>query len=97
MSKQQVNVKLTGMVKTGIQAKTHQAKEVKFFEGTDEKIGTVFIDMRDAFFPKLITKKATYALKQHESMNYMVPSKEIPGVKIHVCLKKVTGQLSYWA
>ena len=100
MSKAQHSVKLTGVIKSEkvwIPAKTHQSKEVKLFQGIDEKVGTITVDLRDAFFPKLITKKATYALVKHPELNYLVPTPEVPGVKIHVMLKKITGNLSYWA
>ncbi len=54
------------------------------FEITHDAPGTI----------KLVTVKGTYILKRHPSQNVFMG--ELNGHKVHVTLKKVVGQLTYW-
>jgi len=43
---------------------------------------------------RLVTTKGSYILKHHPSLNVFMG--ELNGHKVHVSLKKVVGQLTYW-
>jgi len=100
MSKAQNNVKLTGIIldpkHNWVPAKTHQANDVLFFQGEDPKVGTFFINHKEEGTPILRTSKGEYPLIWNKA-GYFEPKQPVPGVKIHVILKKITGKLIYWA
>ena len=100
-AKDQVSIKLTGLIcidHNWLEAKSHQANDVHLFKGTFPGLDDlVYIDMRDKSQPKMITPKATYPLVKHANQNYFVPVTPVPNTKIHVVLKKITGQVIYWA
>lgn len=97
MSKVQVSVKLTGMLENGVKAKTQQAKEVCVFTGIDTRVGNVTVNVTNPEKPVLITKAGGFPLKKHTSQNYwVIEDKKCPR-KVHVILKKITGEIIYWA
>ena len=97
MNKQMHRITLTGMV-DGLPAKTHQANDVVYFVANGPK-GTpdyFTVDNTVEGTPTLITPKGQYDLVWSRSGQYYEPKHDM-GVKLHVTLKKITGQLIYWA
>jgi len=88
-------VKLTGHV-NGRPAKTQQATDVTmvFVGNTDNTPGYFKIHEAKEGSPVLVTPKGEYPLK-YNTAGYLEPAVNTP-VKIHVCLKKITGKLIYW-
>ena len=99
MSKTIFKVSLVGMIRSGnawAPAKTHQADEVVFFCGQTDKGTEIQIDHRIEGTPVLITGKGKYQLIWNHA-GFFEPATPIPGVKVHVTLKKITGKVIYWA
>ena len=99
MSKNMFNIKLTGLVKVGeqlVEAKTHQADECVLFRGISPKGGEIRIDHSIEGTPVMITGKGKYPLIWNHA-GFYEPATPIPGVNVHVTLKKITGKVIYWA
>ena len=99
MSKNMFNIKLTGLVKVGeqlVEAKTHQADEVTLFKGVSPKGGEIRIDHSIEGTPVMITGKGKYQLIWNHA-GFFEPATPIPGVNVHITLKKITGKVIYWA
>lgn len=90
-------VKLTGRVRNGTIAKTHQANDVVGFSDADGKVKVWPIpeDMLTSGDFFLRTKKGKYILKKHDSLNIFQGVAN--GYKIRFTCKKVVATLSYWA
>ena len=98
--KTQYEVKLTGLIQDNSIAKAHQAKEVVSFKGNFPEVhgsGEIRIENNPEGKPIMITAKGSYPLVKSPVQNFYHPFHEIPGIKVHVILKKITGKVIYWA
>jgi hypothetical protein len=95
-SKQQHVIKLTGII-DGKPAKTHQADDVRDFFGDAPGYANYFrVDNTLEGTPVLITPKGKYLMIWNNA-GYFEPQYPPNGLAIHVSLKRITGNLIYWA
>ena len=92
MGKEQYEIKVSGYLKTGIKAETHNASKVNHFKNADNTI-VIHVKPNDTIL--LSTKENLYVLKKHDSLN--IYKGVCNGVKVQVSLKKIVGKLIYWA
>jgi hypothetical protein len=87
-------IKLFGTLEDGTIAKTHQAKEVVMFVSRDRKYKVSYAVSHNKNILDFVTPIGTYMLGKHYMHNYYWG--DCKGVKVHVTLKKITGELRYW-
>jgi hypothetical protein len=88
-------IKLIGTLEDGTVAKTRQAKEVVMFVSRDRKykVSYAVSHNKDSLF--LETPNDNYILGKHYMHNYYWG--ECKGIKVHVTLKKVIGEIQHWS
>ena len=91
MPKEQVTLKLHGIMANGHDAKTSDANLVTAFVTDDRKYSVVIRDDR-AF---LRTAKGNYQLTKHPVANRY--QGVVNGIKMHITTKAIVGQIIYWA
>ena len=101
MSKVKHVVKLTGAkIASGafVPLNTQQAAEVTHFIGVAGDHPSYFRVRKIADGFELQTPKGIYPLAKHNTLNYWVPmTTRANGFKIQVSIKKLVGELRYWA
>lgn len=99
MSKSLHTVTLTGRLADTSVAKTQQAKDVKYFSSANGLVKVVRmknIAKASKERIRLHTKNGIYTLYKHSSQNYYAGTTPT-GIKLQVTLKKIVGELRYWA
>jgi len=105
MAKKQITIHLRGVVEningTLVTALTNEADKVVGFLGDSPTVngsyisGYFEIDHSVDGGPVLTTPKGSYTFKKHPSLNIF--QCQINGIKARLTLKKIVGELTYWA
>ena len=96
--KKQVKIPLYGILDDLSVAKTHQAADVVEFHGDNPIKGTKGYFKVTKPFDDVVTvetPRGTYHLKFNKGAG--IYTGEAKGLKVHVSLKKIVGELIYWA
>lgn len=96
--KKQVKIPLYGILDDLSAAKTHQAADVVEFHGDGPTKGTKgYFKVAKPFGDVVAveTPRGTYHLRFNTASGIFMG--EVNGVKVHVSLKKIVGELIYWA
>lgn len=91
--KQLKRIKLYGYLEDHTRAKTHEAKLVAYFSDAERKQIKVAIIDKETI--AVATRRGQSRLKKHKSLNYYLDV--INGIKVQVSLKKLVGEVRYWA
>lgn len=91
--KQLKRIKLYGYLEDHTRAKTHEAKLVAYFSDAERKQIKTYVINKEIIIVN--TRKSQSRLKKHKSLNYYLGV--INGIKVQVSLKKLVGEVRYWA
>jgi len=91
MAKSLQKVKLTGRLRDDTIAKTHQSGDVEYFRSENN-----LVSIRQSLDGLIvITPNGQFEMEKHPSQNYYHAVNA--GYKIQCTLKKVVGEMRYWA
>ena len=90
-----VRIKLFEILEDGTLAKTHQSREVVRFQSADRSYKVSYAVSHNKNALLLETPNDNYILGKHYMHNFYLG--ECKGIKVHVTLKKVIGEIQHWS